>query len=231
MKTVHAKLIGRLGNRMFIWAHAKAFCEQNGYELHTEEWVGEHIFTLDNWIPRPVTGTEDIVIDGYCQNQESLIYSRADCRRWFELKRGVKAELEAFQFPQSTYVHLRRGDYKSSSGYPLVSLSSAVRAMNEFGLGCEYRTASDDSPLELSTFTGELSFLPDFYRLMKAPILFRSNSSFSFWAGVLSHGRIFSPIITGLAGGVEHDNVPFVEGNHPRLCELDFVTDLHLREQ
>jgi hypothetical protein len=63
-------------------------------------------------------------------------------------------------------------------------------------------------------------------------VLFRGNSSMSWWAHAASPvaQRVFSPVITGLAGGVEHDNVPYIEGNSARLAELPGITDLHLRE-
>ncbi len=219
---------------MFRAAHALALCEQNGYELRMEATPLESIFTLDGYEPKRPDGTEDIVIDGYCQNQESLIYSRADCRRWFKLKPEIEQQLEPHWIKggplcDTPHVHYRRGDF-ASCGYPIIGARAVTKEMQRligsaWGMG-----VSDDSPLNDPRFIGDMAMLPDFYRLMRAPILFRANSSFSYWAGVLSKGRVFSPIITGLAGGVEHDNVPFVEGNWPRLAELEFVTDLFLPE-
>ena len=243
MKTIRLTNLGRFGNQLFRYAHARALAEQNGYALKTEPWVGEKIFTLDsppNIIYYRPDGTEDLVIDGYCQNQQSLIYSRADCRRWFKLRPEVESRLH-YCYSWWPHAHFRRGDYVGSDGYPLISRKAVDAAVAEhlfpgelrrsMNPGREYIAVSDDTPTLDSDFTGDLSFLPDFYRLMRAPVLFRANSSFSWWAATLSHGRVFSPVITGLAGGVEHDNVPYVPGNHPRLCELDFVTDLHLKEQ
>lgn len=232
MKTVALRNLGRFGNRMFRYAHARALAEQNGWMLKTERWEGEKIFTLDAegfafW-PEP-DGSEDMLIDGYCQNQQSIIYSRADCRRWFKLKPEVEAKLIERHYYALPHAHFRRGDY-AGAGYPLVSKRAVEAAMLQYGIYDPCVPVSDETPRGDPDFPGELSFLPDFYRLMRAPILFRANSSFSWWAAALGHGRVFSPIITGLTGGVEHDNVPFVEGNYPRLCELSFVTDLHLKE-
>lgn len=229
MKTVALYNLGRFGNRCFRFCYTKSLCEQNNYELRTEPWEGESIFTLDGHIPKRPDGTEDIVIDGYHQSQESLIYSRADCRRWFEIKPEVETRLEFSAPPVDdlAVAHLRRGDYKNSS-YPLVSANSVYSARRIFGLRSPIMFVTDDKPP--GEDNDEEAMVRDFYYMVRANILFRANSSFSYWAGVLSHGRVFSPIITGLAGGVEHDNVPYIEGNHPRLCELDFVTDLHLRE-
>lgn len=238
MKTVALRNLGRFGNRMFRYAFARALCEQNGWALRTEPWEGEAVFTLDGAVHARPDGSEDIVIDGYCQDQASLIYSRADCRRWFQIKQSVLARL----VDHSTYwphAHFRRGDY-AGAGYPLISRKAVDAAVAEHQFpgelrknmlpGREYIAVSDEHPTTDPEFTGELAFLPDFYRLMRAPVLYRANSSFSYWAAVLGRGKVFSPVITGLTGGVEHDNVPYVAGNHPRLCELEFVTDLHLRE-
>lgn len=126
-------------------------------------------------------------------------------------------------------MHYRRGDY-ASAGYPLVGRASVTAAMRKFGITESARVVSDEDVRTDQAFPGELSFVPDFITLMRAPVLFRANSSFSYWAAVLGHGRVFSPVITGLAGGVEHDNVPFIEGNSARLAGLPFVTELHLRE-
>jgi hypothetical protein len=216
--------MGGVGNRCFQWAHAKSFCEQNNHELRCEEWVGEQIFTLDGYVPIRPDGTEQIQLFGYFQRQEDLIYSRADCRRWFNLRPEVYAETIRIQ-PLMPHVHLRRGDY-ASAGYPLISEKAAEAALAEHGFGDEaYVIVSDEGQ------NPELRIVHDFVRLMRAPVLFRANSTFSFWAGVLSHGRIFAPIITGLKGGVEHDDVKYVEGNWPACAELPVVTDLHLREE
>jgi len=230
MKAIALRNLGRLGNLMFRYAYARAITEQKGLELRTDPWVGEQIFTLDGAAHKRPDGTEELEIDGYCQNQESLIYSRADCRRWFELRPEIKAKLSHFHVYNLPYGHFRRGDYVGSSGYPLISRKSVENAMMQYGIYDPLIPISDEHPSVNPYFDRELEFFMDFYCLMKAPILFRGNSSFSFWAGVLSTGRVFSPVITGLAGGVEHDDVPYVEGNWPKLAELPNITDLHLPE-
>lgn len=229
MKAVALRNLGRFGNQLFRYAYARALAEQNGYELRTDEWVGEKIFTLDGHEAERPDGTEELEIEGYCQNQESLIYSRADCRRWFELKPEVAWMLDLGMPPMKEYsiIHLRRGDY-AGAGYPLVGFKAAQAAMFSAIGNVPYFVVTDEK--EPGEKNGEFEMIQDFYFMTLAKNLFRANSSFSYWAGVLSHGRVFSPVITGLAGGVEHDNVPFVEGNHSRLAELPGITDLFLRE-
>lgn len=224
MTPISVHLYARLGNAMFGYAHARALSEQTGRELRVQPWIGEKIFTLDGAShPRP-DGSEE-VLRGYFQNQQSLIYTRADCRRWFALKPEIEAATARIQ-PQMPHVHLRRGDY-ASAGYPLIGIEAVEAAMEQYGYGDEaYVVVTDDVK------NPEICMVSDFVRLMRAPALFRANSTYSWWASVLSHGRVFSPVITGLAGGIEHDNVPYVEGNWPKCADgLDFVTDLHLKEK
>lgn len=217
--------LGGLGNQMHRYAHARALCEQRGYELHMEPSVLAQVFTLDGAVHPPITGKEDIVLEGYCQRQQDIIYTRRDCRRWFAIKPEMMPGL-----PECPVMfHLRRGDYHSA-GYPTISLNSYRAAFEQHCPGHDgYSIASDDEPWGDPAFTGPLSFVPDFVRLMRAEVLFRANSTFSFWAHVLGHGRVFSPIITGLQGGIEHDGVKFTEGNHNACADLPgIVGDLRI---
>lgn len=231
-------MIGRFGNNMFQFAHAKAFAEKNELELRMDPWVGEKVFTLGGYKPVRPNGSENFVLRGYFQNQESLNYTRADCRRWFKIRDELLPSLVNFS-AYCEHAHLRRGDY-AGYGYPVISRKAVDAAQLEHQYqdefrknyrGPQYAVVSDEQPLKSPLFVGEMAFLPDFYRLMRAPLLYRGNSSFSYWAAVLGHGKVFSPIIKGLVGGVEHDNVPFVPGNWPALADLQGITDLHLPEK
>lgn len=232
MSAIAANLWARLGNCMFVFAHAKAYAEQHGHELRTQPWVGEKIFTLDGHPCGRPDGTETETLSGYFQAQKDLIYTRADCRRWFQLKPEIERALEAIGCCRNyPHAHMRRGDY-AGAGYPLISGRSVLSAMRTLGMDPDAIWVSDEVPWKHPAFTGDIEFLPDFYRLMKAPVLFRANSTFSWWTATLGHGRVFAPIITGLVGGVEHDNVPYVEGNWPKCADgMEFVTDLHLKEE
>lgn len=238
MSAITVSLYARLGNQMFQYAHARAYAEQNGHELRTQEWVGEKIFTLDGHNCARPDGTEVETLQGYFQDQKSLIYTRADCRRWFKFRPEIIDSLIGC-YSYFPYAHFRRGDY-AQSGFPLISRQSVDAAVAEHLFpselrenmvpGCEYISVSEEVPHLVPAFTGGMSMVPDFYRLAHAPVLFRANSSFSYWAAVLGHGKVFSPIVDGLIGGVENDNVPYVPGNHARLAMHEFTTDLHLKE-
>jgi hypothetical protein len=218
-------LIGRFGNQLFQYAHTRAVCEQNGYTLATPEWVGERIFEIPE---ARRAHLPDLVFSGYNQDDASLVYSRRWILNTLRLRPEIQAKLDTF-VPQGEIVaHLRRGDYADLQ-YPLVSLSSYYRAAANLGFE-KLAIVSEEAPLTHPDFTGDLSFLPDFYRLLKAKVLFRANSSFSWWAGTLSEAQVYAPVIDGKPGGVESD-CDFVAGNWPKLANLPVCTDLHLKEQ
>jgi hypothetical protein len=231
MSAITAQLIGGLGNQMFIFAHAKAFAEKNGMELHTVPWVGERIFKLDGHKcgrPQP----NEMVLSGYFQSQADLIYTRADCRRWFEFSDEAKAICEPLMGGVDNYAiaHLRRGDY-AGAGFPVISVKAYFDAAERFGIDPNRLVLIGNERPWGGTSDPATTMLPDFYRMTKAENLFRANSTFSWFAAVLGHGNVFSPVITGLPGGIEHENVQFVRGNHPRCADLDIVTDLFLEEK
>lgn len=232
--------LGRFGNTMFGMAHALAYAEKWGCELQCDPWVGFKIFSLDwNPIRGPVlprrddhnliNGETNVSLRGYFQNSRSALYNQEQIRRWFRFKPDVEAALQALA-PQEDEVlcHVRRGDY-AGYGYPLVSRDSYAKACMEFGIPTILRTVSEEEPAAHPDFTGELSFVPDFFRMAKAKTLLRANSSFSFWAGAIveAHGgKVFAPVIDGLNGGIEHD-CRFVEGNGAARCaDFDFVNPI-----
>lgn len=224
MKPIGAHLIGRFGNQCFQYCYARKLAEQQGRELHTNAWAGQKIFQLND---APLDGSEEMLPDHYRQDQDSLIYTREDARRWFAWREEVAEKMTTIP-SMSVVGHRRRGDFPSL-GYPVVGLSALISAIVAHGFGEHIPTwVSEETPHEHEGFTGELSFVTDFRLMCNAKYLFRSNSSFSWWAATLGNGRVFSPIIDGLQGGIEHDDVPFVEGNHPKLADLPGITDLHL---
>jgi FkbM family methyltransferase len=225
MKTLFAPLIGRFGNQAMVYCHARKRAELEGATLCTPPWVGERIFD----IPEACRDQSGEHIGGYRQRQEDLIYSRREVLQWLRLRPEIQAKLDTF-VPQGEIVaHVRRGDYADLQ-YPLVSKRSYYRAADQFGFGSSpyyFAFVTEEEPLTHPDFTGDLAFLPDFYRMMRAKVLLRGNSSFSWFAGTLGEARVFSPCIKDKPGGVESD-CEFSEGNHERLCNLPGFTDLHL---
>ena len=228
---IYPALIGRFGNKLFQYAYARAFAERYGHEVRTGNWEGCDLFGLPMHEVPPGLPTEDestiartnrdCMLHSYCQSQYCVsLYSRTQAREWFTFLPEV---LDLYPVePYEIVAHRRVGDYVGS-GYPVISYRAVHAAVEMYypDRGDEVHVVSDDF---------EHAWMPDFLTMMRAPILFRGNSSFSWWAAVLGHGIVYSPVIDGLVGGQEHDKVPYVRGNHPRLAELPGVEELRLRE-
>ena len=238
MKRLHVPLIGRFGNLLFIYAHARAWCEQNGYELCVYPWVGEKVFTIPG-ARRPDASCE-VWPERMYQDQPSLIYTRRQVREWFTFKPEILARLRVLDATEPEIIlNVRQGHDYREAGLVTMSKESYVLACIKHGFDvAKARFETDLNPTLLPDFQGNMDAsglgvtwvgMPSFYRLMTAPVLFRANSSFSWWAATLGHGRVFSPIIRGLHGGVPDvrcDN--FVEGNWPISADCGANTDLHL---
>jgi len=235
--------MGGLGNRLFQYCAARAYAEKYGYTLHVPESVLDKIFDIDH--PRPTQDLPRLNEDtangqegglyGYFQNQKSIdLYTRTKARGWLRFRPEILDMMsETHRFP--LVIHRRAGDYRAL-GYPIPSYKSYDNALREnfredMGVHLvsdEFPSKARKSPNIVIQLQDEISFLPDFFVMMYADVLFRANSTFSWWAHVLGRDdqRIFSPVIDGKGGG--EVDCGFVEGNHPKFCELPGITDLHL---
>ncbi|MBV9327305.1 MAG: hypothetical protein JO352_26455 [Chloroflexi bacterium] len=143
--------------------------------------------------------------------------------------------------------HLRRDDISDAEynrhhaqGYSVISRDAYFAAFEKFGYSADgIQWVSDDYtgkwhtnrraryPAGWTYPTGSeyvkgmvFDWLDDFLKLYFARTIFRANSSFSWWAGVLSPtARVFSPVLDRRhiygVDGLEEIDVEFVEGNHP----------------
>lgn len=218
--------MGRFGNQLFIYAHCRAWAAKHGYELITDSWIGEKVFQIEpTWRLRPEKC--DRILSGYFQDQGSLIYTRQEVREWFKLRPEF---LNYMNGPRDALLaHRRVGDYPGY-GFVVVSGQSYVDAAKKFGYDPDdLKWITEEEPTRWPGLHGDLLFLPDFIRLMRCEVLFRGNSTFSWWAATLGHAKVYSPVIKGLKGGKEqHCN--FVAGNYPQMCDLDFTSDLYIQE-
>ncbi len=173
-------------------------------------------------------------MDGHLGMAQCTTYSKRKVQSWLPIKPDLLPILNrilANRTPimrDTIVAHQRNGDYRDY-GYPVVSKQSYLdAAVKYFGSCAHVNFVTEETALNHAPLPDDLAFLPDFYRLMQAPVLMRGNSTFSFVAGLLGNGLVLSPRIDGLLGGVEHDGVHFEAGNHCRLANLDFCSDLHV---
>lgn len=242
MPILQLNLVGRLGNTLFEYSHARAWCEQNNYDLCLHPWVGETVFSGVPLAIRPGRISADIVwSDRLFQHQRDLIYTRKQVREWFKFKPHIEAMLQPAKCKSPVVLNLRHGRDYRDAGLVTLSRTSVSDACRKFGYDPNLATwETDTDPLLLPEFKGDITAsglnttavgLPSFYRLMTAPVLFRANSSFSWWAATLSDGRIYSPVIKGLPGGTPDVYcADWVEGNWPRFVDSPDHSDLHLAE-
>lgn len=238
MKRFHLMLMGRFGNQMFSYAFARGYCERHGLQLCTDEWVGEKLFDLSHPrctddLPRRdefslIDGEGDISYRSYSQQQKCAdYYTRAQCKRWFTPRIEVSRHIAHYPI-EPVLAHYRADDF-APLGYVVVSKASFLRAAEKFGIDPRrVKFVQQESPHVDPFFAGWADFAPDFFRMVNAKVLFRSNSSFSWWAAVLSDARVFAPVIDGLDGGKEQD-CDFLETNAPKLANLSFVTDIEIK--
>ena len=197
MRGIYTPLIGRFGNKMFQWAYAKALADSLGAELVTPRWEGEFLFGLPETRARR---DDDEEIGEYRQHQKDLIYTRQQVREWFKIKPEILDDLKPRTKHQNPVIGHRRGGDYIGYGYPVVSIESYLPAAMQYGYD-SIEVISDDTPLHHAAYRDALSFVPDFIALTQAKVLFRGNSTFSWWAATLSNAEIYSPVIDGLEGG------------------------------
>ena len=204
--------MGRFGNQLFQYAFAKSYADKYNCILEIpSDWIGWKIFEL-----------EDSVI------KEKL----------------PKTEIDEIPFgePKDFYVscHLRHGDFVYADEYCTISKECYVNECLRNGhniediiiVSEENRQPTDSGRMNIEHNGENWNFLYDFFVLINSNVLYRSNSTFGWWAGVLgNHEKVYSPNVQGKKG--QHMIcVDFVEGNYPCHMEIDSIrhSDLYLME-
>ena len=269
MPLIQAIIGGGLGNKLFQYCFARAYAERHGCDLHVQgglypqKWNiifegTDHppvthplpirqSFDLEKW-----DGETDIRIEGFCQHQKNLIYTRRQVRQWLRFKPEILDMVKGIK-PVEILCNQRLGDYKlACNPFAWVSQESYIDCCNRFGLHASWITWQDgdthypwpgiDASLfkhheHHAEFDERIDFLPDLVVMMRAKNLLRANSTFGWWAHALGDNeRVFCPDVAavlaedGVVGGVRHPQfVPFVEGNHlPMVARVPYLSELHL---
>jgi hypothetical protein len=206
---------GRFGNQLFQYAFARSYAESIGAELQTPDWKGRYIFTDINEriMTEPAgpstefpNGEGDVDLVGYFQqSQHLMLLSKEKIKKWFVFKNDINVPHYDLVF------HRRRGDYLS---YPhvfaVVTDHSYEKAAIKYGFDPNQAFILDDS-------RDPAYWLNDFFIMMKCTNLFRSNSTFSWWAATLGNCAVYSPVMGDKKRIVEVD---FVEGNEEPLGDF-----------
>ena len=251
--------MGRFGNQLFQLCTGLALAKELNAELRIPgDWPGYGLFNLrlppidfspamrtrGDYLPtaEDLDRYGSIDLFGFWQFQEAVsLYSAADARRWLSLQDWV---IDRFPLPTSrpfVAIHIRRGDYlspRNATRYYCITRESYYRCLREQVLPAYPATGaldivevSDDTPrIDDHCESIGAGFLPDFMTLVNASTLIRSNSTFSFWAGVLSGNPVYAPVIDEQVG---LSDVALVAGNHPRFAHPRHFpnfrhTDLHV---
>lgn len=239
---------GRWGNSLFQWAFGHFYAEKYNAVLQTPAWDGQKVFNITNPpIDRelPQTNCDEVPwgkvnIDllGYYQHADFLkIMSRSKLK---EVMKFQNHWTDIYQKPRPFYIaaHVRRGDYGGlQSIFALLNESSYINACHKFGLNLDDLVwVHEERPESLHQMDeAGLPFLKDFMTLVNADVILRGNSTFSWWAAVLSNAKIYSPLIGDNRGECD---VEFVEGNWPAMANFkkwqphcpQYHGDLHLPE-
>ena len=225
---------GRFGNQIFQYLFARAYAEKYDAILELPSWIGEKIFknvkhnSISKRLPRtPIDkvafGEVNIDLYGYFQKKEFIsILSETKIREWLQFQ---DRWIEMFSIMRSPLLaHLRRGDYETYQNiFAIITKKSYYKACDDYNLSKESLVwKSEKLQVMWRGIEDCLGFLPDFFQMMFAENLLRSNSTFSFWAGFFNKNRVFSPIVVGRTG---YCDVDFVEGNWSSIVNgnSDFV--------
>lgn len=228
---VQAKLLGGFGNQIHQYVAARKYAESIGARLEVPAWAGNAVFGLQDppyscELPEVSGGDNGSVFEwgrtnirlaGYFQNQFWISkLSRTELKIWLHVREAHRGNYVAG--------HLRVGDY---IGHPL--FANVPKHAYEIAAAANGDTIThwtQGGPPEFGT----LGFVPDFLLLLGARVLYRANSTFSWWAATLGdHEHVYAPLVDDRVGEYV---APFVEGNWPRCAHTSRVgiqvEDLHL---
>lgn len=199
---------GRLGNNMFMIAHAYARALEQNRQLivsrnqvsHMGDFVDNIFRKLDLYIETPgdVSNTEATVYGGYFQSESCFEkYSEAVKQLFSPTREFIEQTNVNYPFLKDNMVvsiSVRRGDYLSYSNYhPVVSKEYIEEALKQIPPAKYYFIFSDDFPW----CKENLGHLPNIHYI-EAPVheqmwlmsmcdhFIISNSSFSWWGAYLS---------------------------------------------
>ncbi len=165
--------------------------------------------------------SKEPVTDGVagCQMFE---FSKTQLRGWFKFKAPF-----IYASPFTHVFHLRFWDPKvsnwcapwySSETHPCANITreSYERSAEAFGYDpLDFEDIHERTPHTLPGIPTHLQFVCDFQALSQSSVCFRANSSFSWLAAALGHGKVYSPMMSEVRGDWVGNAIPtrFISGN------------------
>ena len=235
---VQAQFAGRFGNQLHQYCSARAWAKFVGARFECPDWIGARVFDLHD--PLPSCELPE-VNDGGNGLEPSIQAGQTNVRlggyflmqRWARLLdrselqihlRVAKCWLDLIGQPRGTWdgwyaaAHMRMGDYVGHWGYAQIPEVAYRRACEQHGIPLDRVVwVKENEPRIVEGIPNEIAFLPDFVALLRAQVLLRANSTFSWWAAILGDAReVFAPVVEDHVGYYE---APFVRGNWPRIAD------------
>jgi hypothetical protein len=204
---------GKFGNALFQYSVTKSIAFHFNFNYcSSSNWIGRKIFEIDDpdliEDANPANENDLLIVKtiknknwdmiGFFQNPIYYQFlSTSICRNWLKIK---DKWIKKFPKKKDFYIacHLRRGDMEEMHySYPLINENSYINAVRDYGYDeKDIIWVSDNFPEIDSECEKEgIGFLPDFMTLYNSDVLFRANSTMSFWAGLLGDCRMYSPFI------------------------------------
>lgn len=221
---------GFFANSVIQYLVAKALARHFDAKFEiNHDWIGTKIFniTCDSISCKlPRTSVDEfpshpnVNVYGYFQHSSFInLISKNDLKEWLVFNPNIQSALDEFKSIFSgeyAIMHKRDGDYKSkfSHLYCIPTYESYFAAHAKYSPDIPLSIVSEENGYRLKCFDGTgLEFLPDFFAIMNADVIYRANSTFSWLAAEMAikpNVKIYSPKVGSLVG---ESFVEFVPGN------------------
>jgi hypothetical protein len=211
---VEVRYLGRLGNKLFMYAAGRIIAEEMGYELRadpiegfdgTKEVVKGECYNSPKQMlsPRDHLKVKEIVADkskrkivlkSYMQEYENIKDRAVEVKRWFGLPRIKVADQD------EVVIQIRLGDFVKLGW--AVSMDYYTQILDEYFAGAKIIVMTDEpnhpvldclSKYKPCYFIGTAIEQMQFSTTASNMII--GTSTFSWWSAFISEARVFAPLM------------------------------------